>query len=104
MWIFAGKMGELIQSDSFDCDAVRKRELSLSQAFYLLWQNQETGDVAGRQKPGAMTNMATAAVLLDLYVLCKIDLHLEIKHWMEKKRQIILVKVSVEKGARDFLI
>ena len=42
-----------------------------------------------------MTDTATAAVLLDLYVLEKIDLDKEIKHWMDKRRQIIMVTVSL---------
>lgn len=94
-WLVSAKIGELLASDRFDKDSIAQRELSLSQAFCLLWQNQQTGDVAGRQRPNAITDTATAAVLLDLYVLEKIDLEKEIKHWMDRKRQIVMVKVGI---------
>lgn len=94
-WVVSAKIGELLASDRFEKYSIAERELSLSQAFCLLWQNQHTGNVEGRQRPNAMTDSATAAVLLDLYVLEKIDLDKEIKHWMDKKRQIIMVKVSI---------
>lgn len=84
----------LLSCDRFDKDSVIQKDLSLSQAFCLLWQNDKTGDVAGRQRPSVMTDTASAAVLLDLYVLGKIDLDREIKHWMDRKRQVILVKVK----------
>ncbi|KAL9976473.1 hypothetical protein ACROYT_G013780 [Oculina patagonica] len=93
-WLVSAKIGELLASERFDKDSIAHRELSLSQAFCLLWQNQQTGDVAGRQRPNAITDSATAAVLLDLYVLEKIDLEKEIKHWMDRKRQIVMVKVK----------
>lgn len=94
-WVVSAKIGELLASDRFDKHSIAERELSLSQAFCLLWQNQHTGNVEGRQRPNAMTDTATAAVLLDLYVLEKIDLDKEIKHWMDKKRQSIMVKVGI---------
>ena len=92
-WLVSAKIGELLASDRFDKDSIAQRELSLSQAFCLLWQNQQTGDVDGRQRPNAMTDTATAAVLLDLYVLEKIDLEKELKHWMDRRREIVMVKV-----------
>ena len=94
-WLVSAKLGELLSYDKFDKDSIIQRDLSLSQAFCLLWQNDKTGDVAGRQRPSVMTDTACAAVLLDLYVLGKIDLDREIKHWMDRKRQVILVKVSI---------
>ena len=94
-WLVSAKIGELLASDRFDKHSIAERELSLSQAFCLLWQNQHTGNVEGRQRPNAMTDTATAAVLLDLHVLEKIDLDKEIKHWMDKKRQIIMVKIGI---------
>ena len=94
-WLVSAKIGELLASDRFDKDSIAERQLSLSQAFCLLWQNEDTGDVAGRQRPNAMTDSATAAVILDLYVMEKIDLEKEIKHWMDRTRQIIMVKVSI---------
>lgn len=93
-WIVSAKVGELLASDRFDKDSISQRELRLSQAFCLLWQNQSTGDVAGRQRPNALTATATAAVLLDLYVLNKIDFDKDVKHWMDKTRQVIMVKVG----------
>lgn len=93
-WLVSAKLGELLSSDKFDKDSVMLRDISLSQAFCLLWQNEETGDVAGRQRPSATTDTAAAAVLLDLYVLGKIDFDRQIKQWMDRKRQVIYVKVS----------
>ena len=97
-WLISAKIGKLLASDRFDKDSIVRRELSLSQAFCLLWQNEQTGDVAGRQRPNAMTDTATAAVLLDLYALEKIDLEKEIKHWMDRKRQTVMVKVSTSRA------
>lgn len=93
-WTVAAKLGEVLASDRFDKDSISQGELGLSQAFCLLWQNQNTGDVAGRLRPNVMTTMATAAVLLDLYVLDKIDFNKDIKHWMDRTREVITVKVK----------
>lgn len=93
-WMVAAKLGEVLASDRFDKGSILQRDLGLSEAFCLLWQNENTGDVAGRLRPNALTASATAAVLLDLYVLDKIDFDKDIKHWMDKTRQVITVKVK----------
>lgn len=103
-WTVAAKLGEVLASDRFDKDSISQGELGLSQAFCLLWQNQNTGDVAGRLRPNVMTTMATAAVLLDLYVLDKIDFNKDIKHWMDRTREVITVKVGIFMHAGNHLL
>lgn len=93
-WLVSKTLGELLSCERFDKSAIIQRDLSLSQAFCLLWQNDKTGDVAGRQRPTAMSHTACAAVLLDLYVLEKVDFEKEIKQWMDRRRQVISVQVG----------
>lgn len=92
-WSIGNKTAELLRSPKFDKNSFVKRNLKLCQCFCLLWQNTSTGDVHGRQKCGALTNTATAAVMLDLFLEGKIDLEINVKSWMEKKREVLLVKV-----------
>ena len=94
-WLVSKTLGELLSCERFDKSAIIQRDLSLSQAFCLLWQNDKTGDVAGRQRPTAMSHTACAAVLLDLYVLEKVDFEKEIKQWMDRRRQVIFVQVGL---------
>ncbi|CAH3139200.1 unnamed protein product [Porites lobata] len=93
-WLVSKTLGELLSCERFDKSAIIQRDLSLSQAFCLLWQNDKTGDVAGRQRPSAMSHTACAAVLLDLYILEKVDFEKEIKQWMDRRRQVISVQVK----------
>ena len=93
-WLVSKTLGELLSRERFDKSAIIQRDLSLSQAFCLLWQNDKTGDVAGRQRPSAMSHTACAAVLLDLYILEKVDFEKEIKQWMDRRRQVISVQVG----------
>lgn len=46
----------------------------LSQAYCLLWQNQETGEVAGRQSSSRKLGGCFFAVLVDLMAMGKITL------------------------------
>ena len=93
-WLVSKTLAELLSCERFHKSAIIQRDLSLSQAFCLLWQNDKTGDVAGRQRPTAMSHTACAAVLLDLYVLEKVDFEKEIKQWMDRRRQVISVQVG----------
>lgn len=93
-WPVSKTLEELLSCERFDKSAIIQRDLSLSQAFCLLWQNDKTGDVAGRQRPTAMSHTACAAVLLDLHVLEKVDFEKEIKQWMDRRRQVISVQVG----------
>lgn len=42
-----------------------------------------------------MIIMVIVVVLLDLYVLDKIDFNKDIKYWMDRMREVIMVKVGI---------
>ena len=97
-WYMADKLREVLQSKNFAKDDFDTRSLKLSQAFCLLWQEQESGEVHGRQRAGKASNAAAVAVLLDLFMLGKIEFEALVKQWtsMNRRREIIFVKVRVE--------
>ncbi|XP_028402349.1 uncharacterized protein LOC114525296 [Dendronephthya gigantea] len=76
----AGKLLEIQHSQYFDRASVLRRPLKLSQAYCLLWQNQETGDVEGRQGSSRKLGGCFFAVLVDLMALGKISLVSEHKN------------------------
>lgn len=95
-WYMAEKLRQVLQSKNFAKDDFDTRALKLSQAFCLLWQEKDTGEVSGRQKPGRASNAAVVAVLIDLFILGKIEFEVLVKQWtsMNRRREIIFVKVS----------
>ena len=89
----ADKLREIIQAEQFDKESFKTRKLRFSQAFCLLWQNTESGDVPGRQGSGILLDCAACAVLLDLYSLGKIDFETESRYWLGIRRDLLYVKV-----------
>lgn len=76
----AGRLFEMQHSQYFDRGAILRRKLKLSQAYCLLWQNQDTGDVEGRQGSSRKLGGCFFAVLIDLIALGKIMLVRQNKH------------------------
>ena len=68
---------EVINSSHFDRENIRKRKLTLSQAYCLLWQDQESGEV--RRSSVELNAGCVAAVLLDLASLGRIEFRVEPK-------------------------
>ena len=48
----------------------------------------------GKDRAPCHTRPVRAAVLLDLYILEKVDFEKEIKQWMDRRRQVISVQVG----------
>jgi len=70
----ARNLREIFDSDRFVIECFRERSLTIFQALCLLWHNQDSGDVPGRKTSAPLYGNVTAAVLVDLYVLGKIDI------------------------------
>ncbi|XP_048575877.1 uncharacterized protein LOC116605312 [Nematostella vectensis] len=62
----------ILSAHSFTPKDFTSRELTLSQAYCLLWQNSKTGEVSGRQGSHELLAGCASAVLLDLFVMGKI--------------------------------
>lgn len=97
-WFIAERLREILESRHFNKDDFEGRPLKLSQAFCLLWQNKNNGEVSGRQRAGRTANAAVLAVLLDLFVLGKIEFEAQVKQWIAlgRRRQITYVKVRIK--------
>ena len=71
---------EVINSDHFDREAIlgeiKNRKLNISQAFCLLWQNSDTGDVSGRQTGIEVNGAAAAVCIVDLAILDKVEIEI----------------------------
>lgn len=103
-WFIAERLREILQSRYFNKDDCEGRPLKLSQAFCLLWQNKDSGEVSGRQRAGRTANAAVLAVLLDLFVLGKIEFEAQVKQWIAlgRRRPITFVKVRKKKFTNIF--
>ena len=76
----AKTLREILQSKQFNTESFRARRFKLSEAYCLLWHDQQTGDVAERQQASSLlVNMEAAAVILDLVALGKIQVNNESK-------------------------
>ena len=62
-----------LPQDRFVTECFNRRSLTISQALCLLWHNQDSGEVPGRKSSSPLYGNVTAAALVDLYVLRKID-------------------------------
>jgi hypothetical protein len=72
---FAGKFDVMTCSTLYDKDALGQRELKLSQAICLLWQNSTTGEVSGRHSDLHLLVCVYCAGILDLLVIDKIRIN-----------------------------
>lgn len=70
----AQNLQEILQSDRFVAECFKQRNLKISQALCLLWHDQRSGDVPGRKTSAPLYGNITAAVLVDLFALGKLDI------------------------------
>lgn len=93
----------IVTSHWFDKEDFNHEKLKLSQAFCLLWQDPESGEVSGR-KMGVECNVgATAAAILDLIVMNRVEIELESNTTLGVKDDNIWLKVINEKPTDTFL-
>ena len=69
----ARNLREILDSDRFVTECFDRRSLTISQALCLLWHNHDSGEVPGRKSSAPLYGNVTAAALVDLYVLGKVD-------------------------------
>ena len=70
----ARNVQEILQSDRFVIECFKGRDLKISQALCLLWHNQISGEVPGRKSSAPLYGNVTAAVIIDLFVLGKVNI------------------------------
>ena len=63
----------ILSSEFFDPGVIRERKLNLCQAYSLLWQEKETGEVSGRVSSFELLSGAVGAAILDLVALGKLE-------------------------------
>lgn len=73
---FARTVYEISTSKWFHIEDFRRHEILLSEAYLLLWQNSETGNVDGRKVGLPLKVGAYAALFLDLIVAGKLEIFL----------------------------
>lgn len=73
---FAKTIYEICTAKWFKVEDFQKHEILLSEAYVLLWQNSETGDIDGRKVGLPLKVGAFAAVFLDLIISRKIEVFL----------------------------
>ena len=73
---FAKTIYEICSAKWFNIEDFQKHEILLSEAYVLLWQNSETGDIDGRKVGLPLKVGAFAAVFLDLIISKKIEVFL----------------------------
>ena len=86
---------EVVNSPYFDVEVFRNRQLTLSQAYCLLWQDAESGNVWGRQTSLERTGGAAATCLIDLVVKGKICFEVTSKTTLGVEREDVYVKVNM---------
>lgn len=85
---------EIVNSAYFDIEVCRSANLKVSQAYCLLWQDSESGEVDGRKISVETNGGAAAAVLIDLVVLGKVEVEIEPNKALGYKCDKILLKVQ----------
>jgi len=69
----------VLSSSNFNPVEIRESKFNLSQAYSLLWQDKESGEVKGRKMSEQKNCMAVAATILDLVVKGKIEVDVQPK-------------------------
>ncbi|KXJ14920.1 hypothetical protein AC249_AIPGENE27505 [Exaiptasia diaphana] len=103
----AGKMTEalvaIVNSSWFDKESFQTEKLKLSQAFCLLWQDPESGDVSGRKSGVECQAAAAAAGIVDLIVMDRVEIEVQPNKTLGIKDDNILLKVKNEKPTGTYL-
>ena len=93
----AGKMRtavvEIVNSSWFDKEHFQTEKLKLSQAFCLLWQDPESGEVHGRKMGVECNAAACAAGIIDLFAMDRVEVEVESNKTLGIKDDNILLKV-----------
>ena len=69
---FAALTTDIFHSAHFDKNHILRAHVSFSQAYCLLWQDPDTGDLDGRRSCGALQAGLICAILLDLACLDRV--------------------------------
>jgi len=69
----AASVGNYLHSEFFEPKVILERPLKISEAYCLLWQREDSGDVDGRLWMLELLCGACGAVMLDLAALKKIE-------------------------------
>ena len=67
----------VLSSSKFNPAEIRESKLNLSQAYSLLWQEKESGEVSGRVSSHSKNSGSVAATVLDLVVKGKIEIDVQ---------------------------
>ena len=98
---------EIVNSDHFDREAIlgeiKNRRINISEAFCLLWQNSETGDVSGRQAGIELNGAATAVCIVDLIILGKAEIEVVPGTTLGVKKIDVFAKVKDPTPTGTFL-
>lgn len=95
----ARNLREIVHSDRFVTECFKQRNLKISQALCLLWHDQTTGDVPGRKSSAPHFGNITAAVLIDLFVLGKLNMKEAQKSCLGIKYKKMVLEVRNTKHA-----
>jgi len=66
-----------VMDDSYQLVYAPPNKLTIAEAFTLLWQDAETGDISGRKSDLAVQGMAIAAMITDLILMGKLVVNSE---------------------------
>lgn len=103
---FAGKFDVMTCSTLYDKSALAQRDLKLSQAVCLLWQNSTTGEVSGRHSDLHLLVCVYCAGLLDLLVMDKIRINDMLSTCLclvSKKKMVEVSRFNIQLNAREFI-
>ena len=101
---FAGKFDVITCSTLYDKEALGERDLKLSQAICLLWQNSTTGEVSGRHSDLHLLVCVYCAGLLDLLVMDKIRVNDTLSTCLCLVSKKKMVEVSIETIAQRYVL
>ncbi|EDO31753.1 predicted protein [Nematostella vectensis] len=94
---------QIVNSAHFNPSEMKERKLTLSQAYCLLWQDAESGNVKGRQTSCELQAGAAAACLLDLIIQGKITVDVVPKTTLGIDREDVYVKVVQDSPTGTYL-
>ena len=90
---FCEAMRLIITCKDFNKESFKQRPLKLSEAYVLLWHNSGTGGLGKSKSSIHLRTGAFAAVIVDLFVLGKIDIVPDSTHLGCEQHQNMAVKV-----------
>mmetsp|Transcript_41980 Transcript_41980/g.50883 ORF Transcript_41980/g.50883 Transcript_41980/m.50883 type:complete len:584 (-) Transcript_41980:193-1944(-) len=70
-------------SDAYQLEYVLNKKLTLAEAFILIWQDDETGNIDGRKSSQEIQSIAVAACMLDLLLLGRLKIETRTQYGRE---------------------